>query len=678
LYNHLFSSAFFIMLEGVSMSRRRAQHSRYSGHPYQYRREGCFSRIGRFFLNLFYGLIIGGLAVLLVGFVVTHFQQTIAFIVSLFAFLSFLISIFPQILHYGFIVGCVFAGLGLLYGLVRLISAISERLAEASAKRARAGMEKARLKQEKERAHQAKIQSQREQVRLAQTTFDYDQRMRDRYRPPQPEGQQPRRTRSLQEVPQASQTSYRTRNLQDLPQPSQPGPQPSAPLAIPSISQLLGPAIAMGQADMLNGFEFGNGELIAIRGELPVTAIVAGKGRSGKSRRMMLMIFQAILMFQSVGGGKITICDPHWMKPDGLSNVLAPFAPWVSFARTDDEIIAAAKEHITEFESRLTANGSLNGEGLMLRLIIIDEFSKLMKSEDISKRDKQILTKCVRETSVQWGGVGGRAWIAGQEFTEDAIGDTAIRKGAQSIYCHQLSDEYTSFLFPRDTRAQRMAQHIARRECIYKDSDNVVKKIITPTVFDEEINSMAAYLARYVPQMSRRRTRQISQRPPTRPIQQQGAPFMAQTEDLTPKQPTIPVAPTQQPASAIWQDPAQDNDSQRRQYGHTSRPLHKNRLTAPPQQPAPTTPQTRTTENLTQAIQEADGSPDDTVLVPELSQPQHGRPQFVLPISGKFPAIRPTAPAPISPATNELVKRPPEPQLNQFSRLTQVRKKQKK
>jgi hypothetical protein len=656
------------------MARRR---QRYYSNPryreparYRYRRESCLERILRYMITT--AIII--LAALLIGFVLTHLSQTIQLIATIFAAISFLISIFPRILFIIGILAAVFAALATLYGLARLFAAISKQLSTASAESAKTRMLKAKAKQEKAKTQQADVQVKLAQRKLVHPTPSSDQRQ-----PPI------RRTRNLQDtpqVPQASQRqSYRTRNLQEqdasqAPQQQQQSVPPPPPVTIPHIAQLLGNAIQIGQTDMLHGFKITKNGLVVIRGELPHTAIIAGKSGSGKTRRVILMIFQALLIFHALGKGyRITVCDPHAEKPGGLLKLLAPFIPWLTVARSYPEMIAASRDHIDEMESRLTPQGSRNGEVLMPRLIIFEEFPKVMKSKMISRADKQIIAECVRESAVQYRDIGGFSWIIGQEWTQDAIFDTAIRKDAEAILCHQLSAEYAASLFPLETELQRLAQQIERRECIFKDADNHVHRTITATVPNEEIETMVAYLARSIPRQvpQRRTTKTIQQVPPP---QQPGAFYMADTENL---------APGERRPSATWQGPPApptqmpEPEVNRQQYGYPSRALHRNRLMPQAQQT------TRTTENLAQVSQDADGSPDDTILVPEPPAPlqQQRRPQFLNPMSGKLPIVRPAAPAPIPPATNELVTRPEtvEPpadvQQNQFSQLAQARKSKK-
>jgi hypothetical protein len=415
------------------------------------------------------------------------------------------LALFFRIVIYALPLIGLFAALGIIYLIARLVSAISLTLSKASLARAKVRQEKMRARQEREKIQDAQSKRARDEYAFyrKQPSTDRDQ---DRYY------SSPRRTRVLHdgEAPGDDQgPSRQTRvlaqqgQIQQVQEPHEEMP-PAAPPAIPNITQLLGNLVCSGQTDLLHGFLINkkNGTVEPVRGELPGTAIIAGKGRSGKTRRIILMVFQALLVFHALGKGyKITVCDPHAEKPDGLLKVLAPFLPWLSTARTNSEIVAVAREHLEKLESRLSPGGSRNGEGLMPRLLIIDEFPKLMKSS-LSKAEKRIIADAVRKSAVEYQGVCGYAWIIGQEWTEDAIFDTAVRKDAQAIFCHQLSAEYASFLFPLETKTQRLVQQIERRECVFKDADNHVLRIMTTTVTDEEISTLVEYLARYVPRLA--------------------------------------------------------------------------------------------------------------------------------------------------------------------------------
>lgn len=574
---------------------RRRSYNDYDDYRPQRRRGGggCLAPIKRFFQNV---------AIVLL----TAIGAIVFFLIVL--LIAFNFTLFVRILIYALYVGAGLTILGVIYLVVRLIAAMSHKISAASTARSKAKIEKERVQLERERveqarAHvqmerqkvqQARVHVQREsvQVRSQEAKIDRDDyAFYQKYEQP---SYPARRTRNFRDDPYPDypqvgrnmQQSYRTRNLREvhqeplvrvLSQLSTPPQQVQEPPQIPHITQLLGTTILFGQKDMLYGFEMEQGHLVEVRGDWPGTAIIAGRSGSGKTRRVIIMVFQAIL-----AGQKITICDPHAYKPDGLIKVLAPFAPWLTFARTDTEIIAAANEHIAEFESRLTPAGSLHGEGLTPRLIVFDEFPALMKSDDLHVESKRKLAKCVRESATQYRGVFGSAWIIGQEFTQDALLDTAIRKDAHAILCHQLSDEYVRFLFPRDLKVQRLIQQIERRECIYKDNDNHIRRIVTPTVLDEEIANMVDYLRQMMPpsKATQSTTRTVAPHhdeteplaprnygasayrhtkvPPT-PSRQQTPQqkLVLRKTNLVQSQTSAPVQPS--PAGAIWGEETQAN-----------------------------------------------------------------------------------------------------------------------
>lgn len=486
--------------------RRKRRYDRYndwyddSSYP---RRRGCFAALRRFVWRVLVTIMI------LVGIVVG--------VIALVLILSH-VAAFLVLLKYLVYVGAGLAALGLLYLVVRIFVAISHRISAASTARSKARIEREHVRIERERARQAHTQVQMQQVHLAREEYALAEKYQPQWVPPSRKVQMP--VQFAQEAntipPSLSlQRPKATRHLtvqESEPEENSPSPVPSAlsnqvqqsgekkapSPAIPSIGHLLDKTVKAGQREIVHGFRVSNGTIEEVRGELPGTAIIAGKSGSGKTRRIILMVFQALLMLHALGKGyKITVCDPHFEKPDGLLKVLAPFIPWLHIAKTKSEIVAAAQEHLDELESRLVPGGSQ--EDLRPRLLIIDEFPKLMRGTELSKAEKRIIADAVRKSAVEYRGVFGYAWIIGQEWTQDAIFDTAIRKDVQAIFCHQLSVEYADYLFPLQTKIQRTIQEIERRECVFKDADNHVLRITTTTVTDDEIPALVAYLERHVP-----------------------------------------------------------------------------------------------------------------------------------------------------------------------------------
>jgi len=162
-------------------------------------------------------------------------------------------------------------------------------------------------------------------------------------------------------------------------------------VAIPTLFDLLSIGeIYYGMTDMILGYQEG-GQIV--RGKWPNTFAVAGKGRSGKTRRVVFMLVQALM-----SGAHITICDPHYNKHDSLTKELEPLAPWLHFAGSMDEIMNAANEYLTEMQHREDTKVD-DDFTWQPRLIVFDEWSKLMTriEEEDSEKLKEVVTAASQE-----------------------------------------------------------------------------------------------------------------------------------------------------------------------------------------------------------------------------------------------------------------------------------------
>ena len=101
-----------------------------------------------------------------------------------------------------------------------------------------------------------------------------------------------------------------------------------------------------GMTEMVMGID-NDGKLI--KDPWPRTYVIAGKGRSGKTRRTIAMVGQALLGMRA----HVTICDPHATKRDSLTRELSPLAPWLHFASTPQEILRASRDFVSEMEKRV-------------------------------------------------------------------------------------------------------------------------------------------------------------------------------------------------------------------------------------------------------------------------------------------------------------------------------------
>lgn len=257
---------------------------------------------------------------------------------------------------------------------------------------------------------------------------------------------------------------------------------------IPSIlEEIENGVIAIGQLSMHMGYEKSKTGLLPIIDAWPGTFAIAGRGRSGKTRRVLTIIMQAL-----IGNCRVFICDPHSHKPDSLTNLLGPLASRLTIARGDVEIVEMSRYFLAEMENRVQGLS----QDATPWLIIYDEFSRLMTTTKIDDDDKQVIQDCVVHCSTEYAGFLGFAGIIGQVWTEDATGGTAIRRSLHKVFVHQLSAEYSKFFLKG--RWANKSEDLSSRECLYRQ-DGEVKLIATHTVPDDTSSWFADWLDEHMP-----------------------------------------------------------------------------------------------------------------------------------------------------------------------------------
>jgi len=243
--------------------------------------------------------------------------------------------------------------------------------------------------------------------------------------------------------------------------------------------------ISYGMTDMILGYLEG-GQIV--RGPWPRTFTVAGKGRSGKTRRVVFMLIQALM-----GGAHITICDPHYNKRDSLTKELGPLAPWLHFAGTDEEIMVASRDFLALMEHRVAVPSD---DIPQPHLIIFDEWSRLMTR--IEKEDSELLMEVVTATSQEYAGFGGYACIIGQSWVNEECGGTKIRRALHSVFVHRIDTDYAKYLIkPRKWYSQ--TEQLQTGHCFYQDLDGKISKLVMPHVEDRAGGRIAEILRQVAP-----------------------------------------------------------------------------------------------------------------------------------------------------------------------------------
>lgn len=261
--------------------------------------------------------------------------------------------------------------------------------------------------------------------------------------------------------------------------------------AVPSLFDLIEAGeIAPCEMTMIMGYDkaqLSKGILQLVVGAWPGTHAVAGKGRSGKTRRVIGMIAQAL-----INGARVIVCDPHYSKIDSLARSLEPLEKYLTIARGENQIVESSREFLTEMEARVDSPG----RPCLPWLIVYDEWSRLMDENNAKMPEggRDILIDAAKNCSTQYAGYLGYCCIIGQIWTTEACGGTDIRRSLQSIFMHQLSAEYAAFFF-RAGKWRNRAEELKKRECIYRDAENQILEILTIGIPDDTAQRVAVYLA---------------------------------------------------------------------------------------------------------------------------------------------------------------------------------------
>src|SRR5882757_1108674 len=265
-------------------------------------------------------------------------------------------------------------------------------------------------------------------------------------------------------------------------------------VAIPTLFDLLSIGeIYYGMTDMILGYQEG-GQIV--RGKWPNTFAVAGKGRSGKTRRVVFMLVQALM-----SGAHITICDPHYNKHDSLTKELEPLAPWLHFAGSMDEIMNAANEYLTEMQHREDTKVD-DDFTWQPRLIVFDEWSKLMTR--IEEEDSEKLKEVVTAASQEYAGFNGYASIIGQSWVAEECGGTKIRRALHAVFVHRIDTDYAKYLI-KPAKWNKLTEQLQTGHCFYQDLDGKVTKLVMPFVEDRAGVKVAELLRQVAPPMEQKR-----------------------------------------------------------------------------------------------------------------------------------------------------------------------------
>lgn len=210
------------------------------------------------------------------------------------------------------------------------------------------------------------------------------------------------------------------------------------------------------------------------------TFAIGGKSRSGKTVTMIFYIIQALL-----SGANVWICDPHYNKASGLSNVLKPLTPFMRVARKDHEIIQAVQDFREEMEKRLHIDEypELADMPFTPMLLVVDEWTRLVSRCDSAQSEAIVNT--VLACAEEYAGIDGYAMIAGHEWTARESGGkkgASLRRGLHAVIVHRLDEDYAKFLLQgsKGKKAAKNAPNLPTGHMLIQDSEGDTDYLIIP------------------------------------------------------------------------------------------------------------------------------------------------------------------------------------------------------
>lgn len=158
---------------------------------------------------------------------------------------------------------------------------------------------------------------------------------------------------------------------------------------------------------------------------------IVGLSGTGKTSTCLLRVERRV-----TSGHKFLGCDPHYFKPDSLTNSLTGYAEMFlrPMARSEEEIDAVLDEFLGIFESR--RRGLIPSSEWFPITIVIDEVNSLM---DTTSKEEKALNKKIQRVGRICGQEGRNFLMGGIYISQQATELSWLRKIALLIIVHKLN-----------------------------------------------------------------------------------------------------------------------------------------------------------------------------------------------------------------------------------------------
>ena len=201
-------------------------------------------------------------------------------------------------------------------------------------------------------------------------------------------------------------------------------------------------------------------------GPWPGVIGVSGAQNVGKSVTITTLVVMALLQH-----ARVVVCDTHYQKSRSLYKKLVALEEWITFAKTEQEVLAEAQHFSTELANRK------RGGNPYPYVFVLDEAASILKRSEIG-RD---VIPMIEEGSQEGQGFNMTIILGIHDFSQDGLGDVRIRGFLNFIYCHRMEPDQAKFIQAFNTRKTKaMIAKLPPGHTVAKDETNEVEYLIMP------------------------------------------------------------------------------------------------------------------------------------------------------------------------------------------------------
>jgi len=182
-------------------------------------------------------------------------------------------------------------------------------------------------------------------------------------------------------------------------------------------------------AEMLRGYRASDNS--PVYGSWPGVIAVSGGQNTGKSITIATLATIATMQY-----ARVVVCDTHHTKARSLYKKLAVLSDYITFARTEEQVLEQAEIFSQELANRK------QGSEIYPFVFVLDEAASILKRSHIAKK----VVPVIEQASQEGHGYEMSVVLGLHDLSNEGLGDVRIRAYLGFIYCHRMAQEQAKFI----------------------------------------------------------------------------------------------------------------------------------------------------------------------------------------------------------------------------------------